>query len=402
MAGASRRLDARSMTSHPHRVRDAIPLAAGTEPLVARASRRDRYPIHVTTSFEPLLEHLAELLDGESLTVLTDESVEGLYGATLVRGLRDAGFDPLVRAIPPGEPSKSLDQAVALWHWLAESGAARRDVLLAFGGGVIADLGGWVASAYMRGIPYINLPTTLLAQVDGALGGKVAVNHPLAKNLIGAFHQPAAVIANVGFLRTISGRHLRAGLAETIKKAMIASPAYWALIENEADAILARDPAALERLVRSAAAIKTALVERDPYEEDLRRPLNFGHTIGHPLETVTGYGPLLHGEAVALGMVVESRIAAARGLLAPTLLERLLALLRRCGLPTVAGELAAPVEGEAVLAAMEHVRLIRAGSLRWVLPVDLGETVIADDVGEDEVRRALRDCGVPFPAAVMR
>jgi 3-dehydroquinate synthase len=328
--------------------------------------------------------------------------VNSSYGATLVRGLRDAGFDPLVRAIPPGEPSKSLDQAVALWHWLAESGAARRDVLLAFGGGVIADLGGWVASAYMRGIPYINLPTTLLAQVDGALGGKVAVNHPLAKNLIGAFHQPAAVIANVGFLRTISGRHLRAGLAETIKKAMIASPAYWALIENEADAILARDPAALERLVRSAAAIKTALVERDPYEDDLRRPLNFGHTIGHPLETVTGYGPLLHGEAVALGMVVESRIAAARGLLAPALLERLLTLLRRCGLPTVAGELAAPVEGEAVLAAMEHVRLIRAGSLRWVLPVDLGETVIADDVGEDEVRRALRDCGVPFPAAVMR
>jgi 3-dehydroquinate synthase len=267
---------------------------------------------------------------------------------------------------------------------------------------VIADLGGWVASAYMRGIPYVNLPTTLLAQVDGALGGKVAVNHPLAKNLIGAFHQPAAVIANVGFLRTTSGRHLRAGLAETIKKAMIASPAYWVAIENDADAILARDPQALERLVRSAAAIKTALVERDPYEADLRRPLNFGHTIGHPLETVTGYGPLLHGEAVALGMVVESRIAAARGLLSVALLERLLTLLRRCGLPTTAAELAAPVEGEAVLAAMEHVRLIRAGSLRWVLPVDLGETVIADDVGDGEIRRALRDCGVPFPATVMR
>jgi 3-dehydroquinate synthase len=390
------------MTSDLHHVHDAVPLPAGIEPLVARATRRDRYPIHVTTGFEGLLERLAGLLDGESLTVLTDENVEGLYAATLVRGLREAGFDPLMRVIAPGEASKSLDQAVALWHWLAESGAARRDVLVSFGGGVIADLGGWVASAYMRGIPYVNLPTTLLAQVDGALGGKVAVNHPLAKNLIGAFHQPAAVIANVGFLRTTSGRHLRAGLAETIKKAMIASPAYWAFIEDSADAILARDPQALERLVRSAAAIKTVLVERDPYEQDLRRPLNFGHTIGHPLETVTGYGPLLHGEAVALGMVVESRIAAARGLLAPALLERLLALLRRCGLPTAAAELAAPVEGEAVLAAMEHVRLIRAGSLRWVLPVELGETVIADDVGEEEVRRALRDCGVPFPATVMR
>jgi 3-dehydroquinate synthase len=154
--------------------------------------------------------------------------------------------------------------------------------------------------------------------------------------------------------------------------------------------------------VRSAAAIKTALVARDPYEDDLRRPLNFGHTIGYPLETVTGYGPLLHGEAVALGMVVEARIAAARGLLAPELLERLLALLRRCDLPTAAGDLAAPADGAAVLAAMEHVRLIRAGSLHYVLPVALGETVIADDVGEDEVRQALRDCGVLFPVAVMR
>jgi 3-dehydroquinate synthase len=389
--------------STEHRVRDAVPLPTAGEPLIACAERRDRYPIHVTSTMDGLVDRLAGALgDGTAVTVLTDESVDALYGATLVRALRAAGFDPLVRAIPPGEPSKSLDQAVALWHWLAESGAARRDVLVTFGGGVIADLGGWVASAYMRGIPYVNLPTTLLAQVDGALGGKVAVNHPLAKNLIGAFHQPAAVIANVGFLASTSGRHLRAGLAEAIKKAMIASPAYWAFIEERAEAILARDPAALERLVRCAAAIKTALVERDPYEIDLRRPLNFGHTIGHPLETVTGYGPLLHGEAVALGMVVESRIATDRGLMAPDLLERLLVLLRRCGLPTAAADLPAPVSGPAVLAAMEHVRLIRAGSLRYVLPVDLGETVIADDVGEDEVRRALRDCGVPFPAVVIR
>jgi 3-dehydroquinate synthase len=400
MVAAPRRLDAHRMTD-PHRVWDAIPLPAGDEPVIARAERRDRYPIHVTTTFEGLIARLAELASPR-LTILTDENVDALYGATLVRGLRAAGLDPLVRAIPPGEASKSLDQAVALWDWLAESGAARRELLVAFGGGVIADLGGWVAAAYMRGIPYATVPTTLLAQVDGGLGGKVAVNHPLAKNLIGAFHQPAAVIANVGFLRSTSGRHLRAGLAEAIKKAVIASPGLWAFIEERADAILARDPDALERLVRSAAAIKTALVARDPYEDDLRRPLNFGHTIGHPLETVTGYGPLLHGEAVALGMVVESRIAAARGLLAHELLERLLALLRRCGLPTTAAELAAPVDGQAVLAAMEHVRLIRAGSLRWVLPVALGETEIADDVTEDEVRHALRDCGVPFPAAVMR
>ena len=391
------------MTTEHHRVQDAIRLPTPGEPLVARADRRDRYPIHVTTTLEELVDRLIPVLGaGPRVSVLTDETVEALFGATLVRALRAAGFDPLVRAIPPGEPSKSVEQAVALWDWLAETGAARRDVLIAFGGGVVADLGGWVGSAYMRGIPVVNVPTTLLAQVDGALGGKVAVNHPLAKNLLGAFHQPAAVIANVGFLASTSGRHLRAGLAEAIKKGVIASPALWSLIEGNAEAILARDPAVLERLVCSAAAIKTALVERDPYEIDLRRPLNFGHTIGHPLETVTGYGPLLHGEAVALGMVVESRIAAARGWLAPDLLERLLALLRRCDLPTTGDDLAVPVSGPDVLAAMEHVRLIRAGSLRYVLPVALGETVIADDVSADEVRRALRDCAVPFPAPVVR
>jgi 3-dehydroquinate synthase len=262
------------------------------------------------------------------------------------------------------------------------------------GGGVIADLGGWVASGYMRGVPYVNVPTTLLAQVDGALGGKVAVNHPLAKNLLGAFHQPAGVISAIAFLDTISDRHLRAGLAESIKKAIIASPAYFELIERALDAMLARDHKALEALVRGAAAIKCALVERDPYEEDLRRPLNFGHTIGHPLETVTGYGPLLHGEAVALGMVVESRIAAARGLLGPGLLERIERLLRRTGLPTTANDLAAPIQAHAVLDAMEKVRLIRAGSLRYVLPLGIGETLIADDVSEAEAREALAACGV--------
>jgi 3-dehydroquinate synthase len=164
------------------------------------------------------------------------------------------------------------------------------------------------------------------------------------------------------------------------------------------DALLDRDLDALERLVHSAAAIKTALIERDPYERDLRRPLNFGHTIGHPLETVTGYGPLLHGEAVAFGMVVESRIAHARGLLAEPTLDELIELLRRCALPTTAADLPADVDVDAVIVAMAKVRQIRAGSLRFVLPVAIGETVIADDVEEDEVREALTASGVPLAA----
>ena len=208
------------------------------------------------------------------------------------------------------------------------------------------DLGGWVASGYMRGLPYVNLPTTLLAQVDGALGGKTAVNHELAKNLLGAFHQPAAVISNIGYLATNSRRHIAAGAAEVIKKAMIASPECWTLLEDSAERLVGHDAGALlERSCGPRARSRRRSSRRDPYERDLRRPLNFGHTIGHPLETVTGYGPLLHGEAVAFGMVVESRIAVARGLLDPCLLERLLALLERFGLPARAADLPVAVDG---------------------------------------------------------
>jgi 3-dehydroquinate synthase len=379
----------------PFVVRDAVPLPSeGDGDVVARASRTDLYRIAVTLSSVAAIGCLRELLGGAKTAIITDETVLDLHGGPFLDGLRDADIDVQVIALPAGEASKSLSNAARLWDWLARSSIARRDVLVNFGGGVINDTGGWVASGYMRGLPYINVPTTLLAQVDGALGGKVAVNHKVAKNLLGAFYQPYGVVSNVAFLRTVSDRHLRAGLAEAIKKAIIASPAYWNFIEQRLDAILDRDLNALERLVRCASAIKTALIERDPYEQDLRRPLNFGHTIGHPLETATGYAPLLHGEAVAFGMVVESRIAANRGLLAESTLARIIELLRRAGLPTRAADLAATADARTILAATEKVRLIRAGSLRYVLPVALGETVIADDVSEPEMRQALKESGI--------
>jgi 3-dehydroquinate synthase len=384
------------------RVRDEISLPPPGAPIVARAKRADEYVVHVTRTLGDALDRLAEALDGAAVAIVTDDVVEALYGADVIRGLRERGVEPLVAVIPAGEGSKSVDEAVRLWHWLAESPLARRDVIVTLGGGVLADLGGWVASAYMRGLPYVNLPTTLLGQVDGALGGKVAANHPAAKNLIGAFHQPRAVISNVGFLSTLEDRHLSAGVAEAIKKAVIASPEYFEFITVHAEALRRRDGAALERLVHCASAIKTALIARDPYEDDLRRPLNFGHTIGHPVETVSGYGPLLHGEAVAFGMVAESRIAVARGLMPEELLGRLVALLRTFRLPTHARELPIAIEGDAVVAAMEKVRLIRAGSLRWVLPVHLGETLIVDDVSTDEVAAALDGCGLSLSAPARR
>jgi 3-dehydroquinate synthase len=378
-----------------HRMRDAIELPDGAAPVVARATRRDRYEIHVTRDDARVSAALGELLAGaRTAAIVTDDEVDALYGAALRRELRDLGLDVIAHAVPAGERSKSLDSAVRLWHWLADSRLARRDVVVTFGGGVVCDLGGWVASAYMRGVPYVNVPTTLLAMVDGALGGKVAVNHRVAKNLLGAFQQPAGVLSDVRFLRSLPRRHIAAGLAECIKKGVIASPAYFAFIEREAGPLLDGDADALERLVRAAAAIKSELIERDPYEEDLRRPLNFGHTVGHPLETVTGYGALLHGEAVAFGMAVEARVAAGRGWLGAAVLDRLLDLLDRCGLPADAGAIPGDVAADDLIAAMEKVRLIRAGSLRWVLPTDLGDTVIADDVTGAELRAALERCGV--------
>lgn len=383
------------LANEQFRVRDDVALPRPRTEVRARAERRDEYPIIVTRSLEETLTRLQALLDGAQVALITDKTVRELHGEGVHDALRDAGNPCQVYALAPGEASKSVSEATKLWDWLASSQIARRDFIVTLGGGVVTDLGGWVASVYMRGIRYINLPTTLLAQVDGGMGGKVAANHPSAKNLLGAFYQPSGVISNVAWLATLDDRHVRAGLAESIKKAVIASPAYLDFIEQNAERILAKDLEALERLVCCAAAIKTVLVERDPYEEDLRRPLNFGHTIGHPLETVTGYGPLLHGEAVAFGMVVESRIAASRGLFPEADLERLIALLDRVGLPYCAERLPVSVDADAVVGAMGMVRRIRAGSLRYVLPVAFGETIIADDVSEREVRAALYAAGVP-------
>jgi 3-dehydroquinate synthase len=376
-------------------VRDAFVLPATEgDPVLGRSSRADVYPIHVTRRLPEALLHLKDLIGDARTAMVTDTTVHELHGRTFLDGLDELGVRPQVAIVSAGEANKSLDEAIRLWHWLAAGPLGRRDILITFGGGVINDMGGWVAAGYMRGMRYVNVPTTLVGQVDAGIGGKLAVNHGEAKNLIGGFHQPIGVVSNVSFLETLDVRHIRAGLAETIKKALIASPAYWQFIEDRAEAILAKDIDALERLVYTAGAIKAALIERDPYEYDSRRTLGFGHALAHPLETVTGYGPILHGEAVAFGMAVECRIAAARGLLDESTLERVISLLRRVGLPTSAAELPAAVDGDALLAATEKVRLARGGFLRWVLPLEFGETLIADDVTDAELRSALRRCGI--------
>ncbi|MCP3803607.1 3-dehydroquinate synthase [Allokutzneria sp. A3M-2-11 16] len=364
--------------------------------VIGTADRRDRYPVHVCRSERDAVARLLAELDGRRVAVITDHTVARLHGDGLARRLRAAGVDVSLTSFPAGEAHKSVDTATGLLDWLAGTRLVRRDVVVAVGGGVVIDTVGWVASAYMRGVPYINVPTTLLADVDAALGGKVAVDHPTAKNLIGAFYQPKAVVTNVGYLATLDRRQLRAGLAEAIKKGVIASPELFELIELKHTDILAADPDTLARLVHGASAIKCRLIAKDPYEEDLRRPLNFGHTIGHAVETVTGYGPVLHGEAVAFGMACAARIAERRGLLSVSALDRIIGLLTAVGLPTTLAELPARLDAERTIAAMGQIRKIRDGLIRFVLPVELGETVIADDVTDDEIRSSLTtDCPCP-------
>lgn len=372
------------------RVSERLALSCDLDvPITGSAQRQDEYAVHVCQDEAKALERLCSEIDGRRVALITDDSVAVLHGKRLADRLAEAGLEVSMTSFPAGEPSKNLGTAAELLDWLAGTELARRDVILAVGGGVVIDTVGWVASAYMRGVPYINVPTTLLAHVDAALGGKVAVDHPSAKNLIGAFYQPAAVVSNVGYLSTLADRDLRAGLAEAIKKGVIASPQLFELIESRHADILAAEPEVTAQLVHGASLIKCQLIAKDPYEDDLRRPLNFGHTIGHAVETVAGYGHVLHGEAVAFGMACAVRIAERRGLLDPALRRRITGLLGEVGLPVTHGDLPAWLDPDGTVAALGQIRKIRGGRLHFVLPVELGETVIADDVTDDEIHAAL-------------
>jgi 3-dehydroquinate synthase len=377
--------------SGPLSVLDDQPIPVPDGPITSSVQRVSTYDIHVTSDEGTALSALAEAIGDRMIAMVTDKTVDKLYAEHIREWLSGHGLKVQKIAIPAGERSKSLPMARHLLDWLAQSDTRRRDMLLAVGGGAVIDTVGWVASAYMRGISYINVPTTLLAQVDAAIGGKVAVNHDSAKNLIGAFYAPHAVVSCTGWLSTLDPRQVRSGLAEAIKVAVISSSQLFAFIEQHWQSLLTLDVACLRLLVHAATAIKCTLVERDPYEVDLRRTLNFGHTVGHAVETVTGYGPVLHGEAVAYGMAVAVRVALARGVLEPATAARIVGLLRAVGLPVVPGELSVTPPADDVIGALEKVRQVRDGNLRFVLPTGMGSALIVDDVCDDEIRFALND-----------
>jgi 3-dehydroquinate synthase len=328
-------------------------------------------------AFGPSLGPLAFLVTDENVIAHADQAE---------RSLGAAGFRTLRAVVPPGEPHKSLAEAEPLYDRLAEADADRKTLVVAVGGGVIGDLAGFVAATYARGLPLLMVPTTLLAMVDSSVGGKVGVNHPRAKNLIGAFHQPIGVWIDIGTLQTLPGREYQSGLAEVVKYGVILDADFFVWLEINAEAILRREAGVVSRLVARCCQLKTGVVERDEREvTGLRMVLNYGHTFAHAFETIAGYGTWLHGEAVAAGMVCASRLAEARGLVGPEVTQRQRQLLARFGLPVAPQSW--PIDR--LLQVMRNDKKTQDGRLRFILPRRIGEVALFDDVPEEDVRRVL-------------
>ncbi|MBX3600027.1 MAG: 3-dehydroquinate synthase [Rubrivivax sp.] len=296
--------------------------------------------------------------------VVSNPTVQALHGAALLAAIAPHYGEVSTVLLPDGEQHKDWTSLERVFDHLLARGCDRRTVLFALGGGVVGDMTGFAAATYMRGVPFVQVPTTLLAQVDSSVGGKTAINHPRGKNMIGAFHQPVRVVCDLATLATLPDRELRAGLAEVIKYGPIADAAFLDWIEAHLDALLARDAAALAQAVRRSCEIKAAVVGADEREAGLRAILNFGHTFGHAIEAGLGYGQWLHGEAVACGMVMAARLSVALGLVSADFAERLRALVQRAGLPVVAPDLGGAARW---LELMRIDKKAEGGEIRFVV-----------------------------------
>jgi len=308
--------------------------------------------------------------------VVTNARVAGVWGDAALASLRRAGFEPVVVTLPDGEAYKTVDSLERVWDAMLFARVDRATPLVALGGGVVGDIAGFAAATLLRGLPYVQVPTTLLAQVDAAIGGKTGVNHRAGKNLLGAFHQPRFVLCDVEVLGTLPRRELLAGLAEVIKYGVIGVPQLFADLEEGLERVLALEQAPLVAAVAASARHKAAVVSRDEYETTGERAtLNFGHTVGHAVEQLTGYARFLHGEAVAIGMVAAARVSRSLGRCGEGPVARLRALLERAGLPV---ELPPEATREALIGAMRSDKKSAAGRIRFVAMEDVGQVGLVE------------------------
>ena len=330
------------------------------------------YPIHVGSG---ILTRAGELLAQAGLrgkvAVVTNPTVAQLYLDPIHKTLNQSGFDALPILVPDGEEHKNFTSLETIYDRLIAERFERKSCVLALGGGVVGDLAGFAAATYLRGVPYVQVPTTLLAQVDSSVGGKTGVNHADGKNLIGAFYQPKLVLIDVAALKTLPRRELVAGLAEVIKYGVIEDPALFALLEDKIEKLVQLDSELLIQTISTCCAIKARVVEADEREDDYRAVLNFGHTIGHALEAVTGYTEFLHGEAVGVGMVKAAALSTEQGFCDQQTFERVVGLIKQAGLPSeIPGNISLP----GLIQALEVDKKAAGGKIKFVMCEGLGKT----------------------------
>ena len=320
--------------------------------------------------------------------VITDSKVESLHGQRVVESLERAGIRVDIATVPAGESTKSASHADQLWRLMLEFGSDRKSVVVAVGGGVVGDLAGFIAATYARGIRFVQVPTTLLAQVDSSVGGKVGVNLPGAKNMVGAFWQPSAVLIDTDVLNTLPLREYRSGLAEVVKYGVILDADFFAYLEANIDGLNHREASVMRHIVARSCTLKAQVVSADEREETgLRAVLNYGHTFCHAIEAETGYGTYLHGEAVAIGMLCASRLAESMGRIDPEVTRRQRELLEALGLPLSVPE----VSHDMLIRAMQKDKKTEHGKLRFVLPSRLGHVELVSGVPAELVQTALVD-----------
>lgn len=344
------------------------------------------YPIYIETGLFNQAGFLLSAIQGKQCAIVTNETVAPLFLNSIKKPLSEAGISAFDIILPDGEQYKTIEYFNVVLTQLLENRAARDTTLIALGGGVIGDMGGFAAACYQRGIPFIQVPTTLLSQVDSSVGGKTAVNHPLGKNMIGAFYQPKAVFIDTNSLSTLPEREFCAGMAEVIKYGIMYDGDFFTWIENQSTTIKNRDADALRYVITTCCAIKAEVVNLDEKEHGVRALLNLGHTFGHAIEAEKGYGVWLHGEAVAAGMVLAARLAMLRNWITASEFRRIESLLEVFNLP-IAGPL--DMSTEHYIQHMRHDKKVLSGKMRFIVPTTIGEAKVIDDVTDDELSAIL-------------
>jgi len=346
------------------------------------------YPIFVGYD---LLDKLGEKIKRSGLsggvTIISDEIVFSLYGSKVEGILKNAGFTVNSFVVPPGEATKNINLAIKIYDFLVEHRAERDDILIALGGGMVGDLAGFVAATFLRGMPWIQVPTSLVAMVDASIGGKVGVNHPQGKNLIGAFYQPSFVLADIQTLTTLPQRELTSGWAEVIKYGLILDKEFFEFLESNAERLVKLEPTMVSKAIARSAAIKAQVVNEDEKERGKRIILNYGHTIAHGLEAATEYKHFLHGEAVAIGMMGAAKLSQRLEFLSPAMVKWQQSLLQKFSLPISFSN----VDLAEVVKAMELDKKTRGKAIRWVLLQDIGKVVIHSKATQQDVLAVLQE-----------